>query len=77
MHTNTIQSPSAQPMTFPALETVTRPTVPTAQAAHYLLRSPQTLRVWACNENGPLRPIRVGNRLGWKVEDIRRVLEVQ
>ncbi|MPS93174.1 MAG: hypothetical protein E2583_05690 [Comamonas sp.] len=61
---------------FPPLEAVSRPTVPTEQAAHYLLRRPQTLRTWACNENGPLSPIRVGNRLGWKVEDIRRVLGV-
>lgn len=67
---------AAAPQQFPPLEAVSRPTVPTEQAAHYLLRRPQTLRTWACNENGPLRPIRVGNRLGWKVEDIRRVLEV-
>lgn len=62
---------------FPPLEAVNRPTVPTEQAAFYLLRRPQTLRGWACNEDGPIRPIRVGNRLGWPVAQIRAVLGVQ
>lgn len=31
---------------FTPLEQVTRPTVPTADAAHYLNRKPQTLRAW-------------------------------
>lgn len=59
---------------FPPLEQVNRPTVPTAQAAHYLLRKPQTLREWACREHGLLRPIRINGRLGWKVADIRAAL---
>lgn len=59
---------------FPPLELVNRPTVPTEQAAHYLLRRPQTLRGWACLENGPIRPIRVHGRLAWSVSDLRRVL---
>ena len=62
---------------FPPLEAVTRPYVPTEQAAHYLMRRPQTLRGWACNEDGPIRPIRTGNRLGWKVADIKAALGVQ
>jgi len=41
---------------FCPLEQVTRPTVPTDQAAYYLNRQPQTLRAWACLENGALRP---------------------
>ena len=32
--------------TFPPLEQVTRPTVPTDAAAYYLNRQPQTLRAW-------------------------------
>ena len=59
---------------FPPLESVTRPTVDTAAAAHYLSRRPQTLRGWACLENGPLRPIRICGRLHWKTEDIRFLL---
>lgn len=61
---------------FPTLESVTRPTVDTAAAAYYLNRRPQTLRGWACLENGPVRPIRIGNRLHWKTDDIRRLLSV-
>jgi hypothetical protein len=61
--------------TFPPLEQVTRPTVPTDQAAYYLNRQPQTLRAWACLENGPIRPAaRISGRLAWKVADIRALL---
>jgi hypothetical protein len=61
---------------FPPLELVNRPSVPTEQAAHYLNRRPQTLRGWACNEDGPLRPIRLNGRLAWKVADLRNLLGV-
>jgi hypothetical protein len=47
----------------------------TASAAYHLGRKPQTLRVWASSEKGPLRPIRVNGRLAWPVADIRRVLK--
>lgn len=59
------------------LELVSKPTVGTAQAAFYLDRQPQTLRGWACLENGPLRPIRINGRLAWPVAEIKRVLGVQ
>lgn len=61
---------------FPILESVTRPTVDTASAAYYLNRKQQTLRAWACLENGPLRPIRISGRLAWKTDDLRRLLGV-
>lgn len=62
---------------FPPLETVTRPAVDTAAAAYYLNRKPQTLRAWACFDgSGPIRAFRINGRLAWKVEDLRRVLEV-
>ena len=61
---------------FPPLESVTRPTVETAAAAFYLNRRPQTLRIYACHENGPLRPIRVHGRLHWNTDDLRRLLGV-
>jgi hypothetical protein len=56
---------------FPPLEQITRPTVPTDAAAYYLNRQPQTLRAWACLENGALRPIRINGRLAWSVADIK------
>jgi hypothetical protein len=59
---------------YPPLEQVTRPTVPTDQAAYYLNRRPQTMRSWASLQNGPIRPIRVNGRLAWRVVDIRAVL---
>ena len=59
---------------FPPLEEVNRPTVPTNQAAYYLNRQPQTLRAWACLENGALRPHRIFGRLAWPVAGIRALL---
>jgi hypothetical protein len=59
---------------FPPLESVTRPTVPTDAAAYYLNRRPQTLRVWACLENGTIRPVRISGRLAWPVSDIKALL---
>ena len=61
---------------FPPLESITRPTVDTAAAAYYLNRKPQTLRGHACNEDGPIRPIRINGRLAWPVSELRRVLGV-
>ena len=65
---------AARAPTFPPLETENRPAVNTAAAAHYLNRRPQTLRGWACLENGPLRPIRVSGRLAWPTQKIRELL---
>ena len=59
---------------FTPLELETRPTVATAAAAHYLQLAAQTLRIYACKENGPLRPVRINGRLHWKTEDIRCLL---
>jgi len=48
--------------------------VDTSTAARLLSRTPQTLRKWACYENGPLRPVRINGRLAWAVADILRLL---
>ena len=50
--------------------------VPTDAAAFHLSRQTQTLRAWACHENGPLRPLRINGRLAWSVSELRRVLGV-
>lgn len=60
---------------FVALSFERRTHVDTACAAFHLGRKPQTLRVWASYENGPLRPIRINGRLAWSVAEIRRVLQ--
>lgn len=49
---------------------------PTSEAAFHLNRSEQTLRLWACKENGPLRPVRINGRLAWPVAELRRILGV-
>lgn len=71
-----MQTPN--PQQFPPLELETRPTVDTAAAAHYLHAAPQTLRIWACKETGPIRPRRIPGtaKLHWPVADIKRVLGV-
>jgi hypothetical protein len=67
---------TATPQQFPPLEAVTRPTVDTAAAAYYLNRREQTLRGWACYEDGPIRPLRINGRLAWPVAELRCVLGV-
>ena len=66
----------ATAQTFIPLALETRPAVDTAAAAHYLSRRPQTLRGWACLENGPLRPIRINGRLSWSIPAIKQLLGV-
>lgn len=63
-------------ISYPALEQETRPAITTRAAAHYLNRSEQTLRIWACKENGAIRPIRINGRLAWRVADIKQLLGV-
>lgn len=66
------------PQQFTPLELETRPTVDTAAYAHYMLIRPQTARIHACKETGPIRPIRIPGtaELHWPVAEIRRVLGV-
>jgi hypothetical protein len=59
---------------FPPLDKENRSHVDTACAAFHLTRQAQTLRAWACLENGPLRPIRIMGRLAWATADLRRIL---
>lgn len=59
-----------------ALDKETRYSLTTTEAAHHLNRKPQTLRGWACCEDGPLRPIRINGRLAWPVAELKRVLGV-
>lgn len=80
MQTTTVQHPVTLPTSaarwtdqpFPPLERETRPTI--TAAAYYLNRKPQTLRAWACLENGAIRPVRICGRLAWPVAEIRKLL---
>jgi hypothetical protein len=71
--------PRTGPRTFTPLALETRTHIPTADAAHHLSLSEQTLRAWACFENGHLRPLRIPGRLGllWRTDEIRRLLGVE
>lgn len=60
---------------YPALDAQVRIAVSTAEAAFHLGRTPQTLRKWACYEDGPLRPIRIHGRLAWPVAQIKQLLK--
>ena len=48
--------------------------LPTDEAAASINRKPQTLRKWACLENGPIRPVRINGRLAWRVADLQALL---
>lgn len=49
-------------------------TLPTEEAAFHANLKPQTLHKWSALGNGRISPVRQGNRLGWKVTDIARLL---
>ena len=71
----TVQETSSEPW-FPPLHQVTKPNLTTAEAAYYLNRKPQTMRVWACHEDGPIRPKRTNGRLDWQTTDVKRIAGV-
>ncbi len=58
------------------LNSENRAALTTKETAAHLGRKPQTLRVWAMREDGPIRPVRVHGRLLWPVSEIRKLLGV-
>lgn len=46
----------------------------TREAAELLARSPATLRKWASRNLGPIQPVRICGRLGWRVQDLAKLL---
>ena len=69
-------SPSPIQQFFPPLETVNKPNLTTAELAFYLNRRPQTCRAWACLENGPIRPRRIGGLLAWPTAEVKKLAGV-
>ena len=61
---------------YPPLERITKPNLTTAECAFYLNRQPQTLRGWACHEDGPLRPVRIGGLLAWSTATVKELTGV-
>ncbi|CAI8974544.1 Helix-turn-helix domain-containing protein [Pseudomonas sp. IT-P74] len=62
--------------TFQALDAIDRPTLTTAEAAHFLNRKQQTLRNWAIRNDGPVKCARIGGRLAWPTAAVRALLDV-
>ncbi len=46
----------------------------TEEAALVMNRKPQTLRGWACLGTGPIAPVRIHGRLGWRKDQIEALL---
>jgi hypothetical protein len=49
-------------------------TVSTAEAAVLTGHAAQTLRRWACEGSGPIRPRKANGRLRWSVAEIRKLV---
>lgn len=76
-HSDSIRRAVSESQKYPPLEFENRPRVPTEQAAHYLARRPQTLRLWAMSgSSGPISCIRINGRLAWSMAEIRAALGV-
>jgi len=71
-HSAAIQAAQhAQGTQYLPLAQITRPNLTTAETAFYLNRRPQTLRAWACLENGPIRPLRIAGLLAWPTAEVK------
>lgn len=75
-HSATIQTAQQFTGQYLPLEQVTRPNLKTEEAAYYLNRRPQTLRAWACLDNGPLRPKRLHGLLAWSTAEVKALAGV-
>ena len=49
----------------------------TNQTAQIFELQPQTLRKWAMDGSGPIQPIKIGNRLRWKLKDIKELCNAE
>ena len=74
-HSATARSAALDPQYQP-LELVTRPVLTTKELCHYANIAEQTAWVWACKESGPVRPIRIGRRLGWPTAAVKKLCGV-
>lgn len=62
--------------TYPPLAEVNKPHLTTNEAAHYINRSAQTLRIWKCNGTGPIQPATIAGRLAWPTDKLKELLGV-
>jgi hypothetical protein len=72
-----MKSKRAEPRaTYPALADETRAIIDTNTAAYHLNRKPQTLRIWSCRQNGPIKPRVINGRLGWSTAELREIVGI-
>lgn len=79
-HAATVKAPyKRKPWTPPEITPLgreLRTAITTREAAIHLSRAQQTLRKWAMNGDGPVKPVRVQGRLMWSVADLKAALGV-
>ena len=66
----------SEPQQFPPLEAVTKPILTTREYCHYTNFAEQTAWLHSCKETGPVRPIRIGRRLGWPTKAVKELCGV-
>jgi len=52
-----------------------RTVVSTSEMVQLLEIKSQTAYKWACYENGPIQPVRIGKTLRWRVSDIAALIQ--
>lgn len=62
---------------YAPLEMVTKPLLTTGELCHYTNIAQQTAWLWACKESGPVRPVRIGRRLGWPTAAVKKLCGVE
>lgn len=64
-------------ISYAPLNEVSATHVSTDQAAYYLMRRPNTLRIWAMGQKvAPITPIRINRRLAWPTSKLRELCGV-
>jgi hypothetical protein len=59
------------------LDKETRHSLDTRTTARHLGLAENTLRIWSSTQRGPLAPVKVGNRLRWRTDAVRALLNGQ
>ena len=64
-------------VTFPPLEEQTKPLLTTKEYCFYLNFQEQTAWIHACKQTGPVRPVKIGRKLGWPTKAVKELCGVQ
>lgn len=61
---------------FPPLEAQTKPLLTTKEYCYYANFAEQTAWIHACKQTGPVRPVKVGRKLGWPTAAVKALCGV-